>query len=241
MDLKKLMVSGACVALLFGWSAWATGTADEGGGDTGAAAMAGSGKYNESPMLAALVASGDLPPVDERLPEVPLVKVPPEIGRYGGTAINLRARLVGGRDRRLVARFVHPGGGRELAGGARRRQGLRTLGRPADLHPVPARGDEVVGWAPGHRRGLPVPLRGAPAARLSQRADRVDGGGRRLYRPDQPEQAVSAHRHQHGQRERRRLEPVAAETLPEALARRLQRRRPPTSPRTRASRPGSRR
>ena len=87
MDRSKFLLCSACVALLFGWSAWATGTADEGGGDAGAAAMAGSGKYNESPMLAALVASGDLPPVDERLPEVPLVKVPPEIGRYGGTAI----------------------------------------------------------------------------------------------------------------------------------------------------------
>ena len=87
MNRNKLLWCSAGVALLFSWSAWATGTADEGGGDTGAAAMAGSGKYNESPMLAALVASGDLPPVDERLPEVPLVKVPPEIGRYGGTAI----------------------------------------------------------------------------------------------------------------------------------------------------------
>ena len=87
MNRNKLLWCSACVALLFSWSAWATGTADEGGGDTSAAAMAGSGKYNESPMLAALVASGELPPVDERLPEVPLVKVPPEIGRYGGTAI----------------------------------------------------------------------------------------------------------------------------------------------------------
>ena len=53
MDRGKLLWCSACVALLFGWSAWATGTADEGGGDAGAATMAGSGKYNESPMLAA--------------------------------------------------------------------------------------------------------------------------------------------------------------------------------------------
>ena len=45
--------------------------------------------YNESPMLAALVAKGELPPVDERLPIEPLVKVAPEIGRYGGTASSL--------------------------------------------------------------------------------------------------------------------------------------------------------
>lgn len=43
-------------------------------------------KYTEAPELAALVASGDLPPVEERLPENPKV-VPPneEIGVYGGT------------------------------------------------------------------------------------------------------------------------------------------------------------
>ena len=44
------------------------------------------GKYQEAPMLAALVAAGELPPVDQRLPEVPSVAdLVPEIGRYGGT------------------------------------------------------------------------------------------------------------------------------------------------------------
>jgi peptide/nickel transport system substrate-binding protein len=43
-------------------------------------------KYQESPTLAAKVARGDLPPVDERLPENPLVlDVVEEIGEYGGT------------------------------------------------------------------------------------------------------------------------------------------------------------
>ncbi|MGC9522016.1 MAG: ABC transporter substrate-binding protein [Anaerolineae bacterium] len=42
--------------------------------------------YNEAPQLADLVASGDLPPVDERLPANPLVLEPlNEIGTYGGT------------------------------------------------------------------------------------------------------------------------------------------------------------
>jgi peptide/nickel transport system substrate-binding protein len=42
-------------------------------------------RYNEAPQLAQLVASGDLPPVDERLPANPLVLVPlNEIGNYGG-------------------------------------------------------------------------------------------------------------------------------------------------------------
>ena len=41
--------------------------------------------FGEAPMLAKLVREGSLPPVSERLPEVPLVVVPlQEIGRYGG-------------------------------------------------------------------------------------------------------------------------------------------------------------
>ena len=43
-------------------------------------------KYNEAPMLAELVAKGELPPVDERLPENPLVVTGLDgIGNYGGT------------------------------------------------------------------------------------------------------------------------------------------------------------
>ena len=42
--------------------------------------------YNEAPMLAARVAAGELPPVDQRLPENPMVVEPfHEIGEYGGT------------------------------------------------------------------------------------------------------------------------------------------------------------
>lgn len=42
--------------------------------------------FQEAPMLAALSAAGKLPPVAERLPENPLVIVPPEqCGPYGGT------------------------------------------------------------------------------------------------------------------------------------------------------------
>jgi peptide/nickel transport system substrate-binding protein len=41
--------------------------------------------FNESPMLAALVSSGDLPPVEERLPkDVAVVRPRDEIGQYGG-------------------------------------------------------------------------------------------------------------------------------------------------------------
>jgi len=42
-------------------------------------------KYNESPTLRAKVAAGELPPVEERLPEEPLVVNPyEEVGEYGG-------------------------------------------------------------------------------------------------------------------------------------------------------------
>jgi peptide/nickel transport system substrate-binding protein len=44
------------------------------------------GQYAESPMLAERVEAGELPPVDERLPENPLVvETVEEIGQYGGT------------------------------------------------------------------------------------------------------------------------------------------------------------
>ena len=46
----------------------------------------GIGQFNESPLLAALVRSGELPPVEERLPEAPLVIATyDEVGEYGGT------------------------------------------------------------------------------------------------------------------------------------------------------------
>ena len=50
--------------------------------------------FNEAPVLAALVASGDLPPVEDRLPGEPLVDEPFEqVGTYGGT---LRLGMVSG-------------------------------------------------------------------------------------------------------------------------------------------------
>ncbi len=43
-------------------------------------------EFNEAPMLAELVETGKLPPVEERLPEEPVVVVPvEEVGQYGGT------------------------------------------------------------------------------------------------------------------------------------------------------------
>ena len=43
-------------------------------------------QYNEAPMLAEMVANGEIPPVDERLPPNPMVIEPlNEVGQYGGT------------------------------------------------------------------------------------------------------------------------------------------------------------
>ena len=53
------------------------------------------GSFSEPPMLAALVASGDLPPLDERIPQQPQVLRPAfEVGPYGGT---LRDAAIGSR------------------------------------------------------------------------------------------------------------------------------------------------
>lgn len=61
-------------------------------GDTATGESAG-GSANEAPMLAAMVAEGTLPPLEERLPINPMVLEPIEsIGQYGGT---MRHPLVG--------------------------------------------------------------------------------------------------------------------------------------------------
>jgi len=59
-------------------------------------------KFNEAPMLRVKVASGELPPVEKRLPEEPLVVKPLEsIGKYGGNVVFLMSQVdtwqLGGR------------------------------------------------------------------------------------------------------------------------------------------------
>ena len=52
----------------------------------GTAVVSAQGQYLESPMLAEMVAAGDLPPVEERLPLNPAVVTPfNEVGTYGGS------------------------------------------------------------------------------------------------------------------------------------------------------------
>lgn len=69
-----------------------------------AAPAAPPSKYKEAPMLAERVKAGELPPVDERLPENPLVVQPVErIGKYGGT---WRTGLRGGADNAWLVRTL---------------------------------------------------------------------------------------------------------------------------------------
>ncbi len=63
------------------------------------------GSYNEAPLLADMVAAGALPPVEERLPNEPLIiPVVEEIGQYGGT---LRRAFLGPGDHNNYTRVVY--------------------------------------------------------------------------------------------------------------------------------------
>ena len=58
---------------------------DVSNGEIGTVTIAG---FREAPMLAEKVAKGELPPVDQRVPEDPLVLKPVEaVGKYGGTVV----------------------------------------------------------------------------------------------------------------------------------------------------------
>ncbi|NOK59910.1 MAG: ABC transporter substrate-binding protein [Chloroflexi bacterium AL-W] len=74
-------------------------TTDESDATDSSAATA-DGTYNEAPALAELVAAGDLPPVEERLPTEPMVvEVVDRIGQYGG---EWRMGMVGTDDHVLM-------------------------------------------------------------------------------------------------------------------------------------------
>lgn len=75
-------------------------------GACAAALLLGSSAYaqQQAPMFDALVESGELPPVAERLPDDPLVVAPVDsVGVYGGT---WRSALRGGQDTAWIARTV---------------------------------------------------------------------------------------------------------------------------------------
>ena len=61
--------------------------------------------FSDAPMLADMVAAGDLPPVEERVPSNPLVVQPAEmIGQYGGV---LRRAFTGPGDRQNYERWIN--------------------------------------------------------------------------------------------------------------------------------------
>ncbi|MCY4482851.1 MAG: hypothetical protein OXC12_08255, partial [Spirochaetaceae bacterium] len=64
---------------------FATGESESGA--SAGAVTAVSGTFSEAPMLAARVAAGELPPVEERIPVDPVVQemLSDGVGRYGGT------------------------------------------------------------------------------------------------------------------------------------------------------------
>lgn len=63
------------------------------------------GAYKEAPMLAEMVAAGELPPVEERLPDDPLVEpVVDDIGQYGGV---IRRGFLGPSDHNNYTRVVY--------------------------------------------------------------------------------------------------------------------------------------
>ena len=73
----------AALTLLVAAGAWAGGESEQ---PAAAEPTAADTSVMEAPALAALVASGELPPLAERLPDEPLVITPrDELGRYGGT------------------------------------------------------------------------------------------------------------------------------------------------------------
>lgn len=97
--MKRILAVCACFGLLGGVMAFAapTGLAEQHNLDE-YERMSGNmiSSFQESPLLAARVASGDLPPVDDRLPTDVAVVVPVEgIGQYGGTAYAMALAMVG--------------------------------------------------------------------------------------------------------------------------------------------------
>jgi peptide/nickel transport system substrate-binding protein len=62
-------------------------------------------RFSEAPMLAAMVAAGTLPPVEERLPEEPMMVLPVKsIGQYGGT---WHRAFLGVKDFHALGRLIY--------------------------------------------------------------------------------------------------------------------------------------
>jgi peptide/nickel transport system substrate-binding protein len=95
-------------------------------GSTGAIA-------GESPDLAAMVKAGTLPPLNERLPEIPLMlPVVDEIGQYGGT---LRRAFLGPGDHNNYTRAVYDALIRYAPDGSQLSPTLLLVGNPTRTSP----------------------------------------------------------------------------------------------------------
>ena len=82
--MTKTFALVAGLLLVASLGAWAGSEAEQ-SGDTDQMAVP-MGQYREAPVLTEMVANGELPPVDERLPLEPALLEPIEaVGRYGGT------------------------------------------------------------------------------------------------------------------------------------------------------------
>ena len=103
--LAILIVMSLLAACAGGPAAAPAGSADEAApAAEESTAAAGDMEQMEAPMLAEMVASGDLPPLAERLPVEPLVVEPVEsLGKYGGI---WRQALVGGQDNAWLTRTI---------------------------------------------------------------------------------------------------------------------------------------
>ena len=77
----------ACALLMAPALAFGTGDAEQSAPASAGAGAAMSGRFSEAPMLAARVAAGELPPVQERIPIDPVVQemLADGVGSYGGT------------------------------------------------------------------------------------------------------------------------------------------------------------
>ena len=85
LSVNRLLALGLVVAAPA--MLMAGGESDSGTGSSGATAMAAPGQFSEAPMLAAMVAAGELPPLEERIAVEPVVQemLADGVGKYGGT------------------------------------------------------------------------------------------------------------------------------------------------------------
>ncbi len=83
--MKKAIWLLMCVCFVFITAfAYAGGDAEETSSTTTTSKAVSDGKYAEAPEFTEMVKNGELPPVEDRLPENPMVVEVPEIGVYGG-------------------------------------------------------------------------------------------------------------------------------------------------------------